>query len=168
MINSKVRSICFNAIIAALYAVITISTSSFSFGPIQIRLAEALMLLVFFKRDYVFGLTIGCFIANLVSPYGIWDITFGTSATLIACLIMCIMRKPLFISTFIPVISNAIIVGLEIYYLDEVPFWIGASQVALGEIIAVSVIGYAIFMIFGKRPYLQKLLGFNRNLDFVW
>ena len=58
-----------NAVIAAVYAVLTIGLSPISYGPIQVRLSECMVLLAFYNRKWIPGLTIGCLLANLNSPF---------------------------------------------------------------------------------------------------
>lgn len=167
MKNDLLRTITRNAVVAAIYVALTFATSSFSFGMIQVRVAEALMLLCFFRRDYTWGLTLGCLIANLFSPMFPWDLIIGTLATLLACICICFC-KHLFIATLFPVIFNGFMVAAELYFILEEPFWISVGFVALGEVIAVSVIGYTLFMIIGRNKVFLQQLGGNRNLEFKW
>lgn len=157
-----------NAAIAALYFVLTIALMPISYGAIQIRVAELLMLLCFFRKDYAFGLTLGCLLSNIFSSLGPFDMIFGTLATLLTCLSIGFCRH-LFIAALIPVIFNGLIVGSEIYFLTEgaswTSFFIFAGEVALGELIALTV-GYILFMIFGKKTYFQKIIGANQNFNF--
>ena len=80
----SVRKIAFSAALAAVYAALTMCTAFMSYGPIQFRLAEALNILPFFFPETVLGLFVGCIISNLISGYGIYDIVFGSLATLLA------------------------------------------------------------------------------------
>ena len=86
MRNSKVQKLAMAAVIAAVYAVLTVTLPIPQFGTIQCRLAEALTVLPFFFPGATPGLVVGCFIANLFSPYPL-DILCGTLATLLACLL---------------------------------------------------------------------------------
>lgn len=167
MKNNVVRSITFNAIVAVIYFLLTFFTPSISFYGMQIRVAECLILLCFFRRDYIIGLTLGCIFANLASPIGAADVIFGSIATLASGLLISLMKN-LFLSTLIPVIINGFVVGAELYFVLEEPFWINVGFVSIGELISVSIIGYIIFMICGKKPFFQNLIGANRNLDFKW
>lgn len=72
------------ALIAALYFVLTFMTAPISFGSLQFRVAEALTVLPIFMPEAVIGLTIGCLLANVFSPFGWYDMLFGTLATFIA------------------------------------------------------------------------------------
>ena len=86
MNNKKIMNLVFGAMIAAIYAAATYLSSVFgiAYGPIQFRLSEALTVLSVFTPAAIPGLTIGCIIGNLASPFGIWDIVFGSLATLLA------------------------------------------------------------------------------------
>jgi len=167
MKNSVVKSIARNGLIAAIYFLLTFLTTPFSFMGIQIRIAEAMILLCFFKRDYAIGLTLGCALSNLFSPMGVLDVLFGSLATLASCILVSLFRH-LFLATLIPVIINGFVVGAELFLLLEEPFWINVGFVALGEFVAVSVLGYALFMIFGKKEYFQQAIGAKRNFKFKW
>ena len=168
MKNEVIRTITRNAIVAAIYVVLTVSTSAISFGMMQIIIAEALMLLCFFRKDYIYGLTLGCFIANLFSF--MWtDILIGTAATFIACLCICFLSfKNLFLASLYPVIANGFIIGAELTMFEVGPFWVCAGWVALGEVVAVCFIGYALFMILWREQRLLTVFGANRNLEPKW
>ena len=75
------------AVIAAVYVVVCLALAPFSYGAVQVRVAEALCLLPFLFPETAWGLGVGCLIANLFSPYGVLDIVVGSLATLIAALI---------------------------------------------------------------------------------
>ncbi len=164
MTNSLVSSMTRNAIIAALYVVITVIAYPLSYNVIQFRISEILVLLVFFRKDYTYGITIGCALANIMSALGFFDILFGTIATLFACL--CIMFcKHLVTACVFPVVFNAFIVGFELWWLLGEPFWFAVGWVTLGEFV-VMVVGYIIFMLIRKRKDFLKSLGATQNLDF--
>ncbi len=169
MKNDVIKRIASNAIVAALYFVITVVTAPFSYGMIQVRIAEALVLLCFFRKDYTIGVTIGCFLANLFStmPNPILDMIFGTLATLISCLAISFMKR-LLIATIFPVIANAFVVGAELYFMLQEPFWLSVLFVGIGEIIAVTVLGYALFMIIGRQEGILKAIHAKQNLEFKW
>ena len=169
MRNEVIKRIASNAIVAALYFVLTVATSAFSYGAIQVRIAEALVLLCFFRKDYIIGVTLGCLLANLFStmPMPILDMVFGTLATLISSIAIAFMKK-LFIATFFPVIANAFVVGAELYFMLQEPFWMSCLTVGIGEFIAVSVLGYALFMILGRQEGVLKAIHAKQNLEFKW
>ena len=151
MKNKKTLHLVHGAIIAAFYAAATVLISPISYGPLQFRLSEVLTVLSVFTPAAVPGLTVGCIIANLSSPYGIWDLIFGSVATLLAALTARGLRHITFkglplLSILMPVIFNAVIVGAEIALLDTsgsakfTLFAVSALQVGLGEL-AVCLLG---------------------------
>ena len=59
----KTEKIVIIAVVAALYAALTLALSPISFGPIQFRVSEVMTLLPLFGKGYIISLTIGCFLA---------------------------------------------------------------------------------------------------------
>lgn len=150
-------------IIAAIYAVLTILTSSFSYGQIQFRIAEALCVLCWFEPVLTLGLFSGCVIANLFSPVSALDIVVGSAATLIACLLIGKCKKPWMVP--IPVIFvNAIIVGAELslVYMPESMFWYGfglmGAEVGVGELVVMYGLGLPLLLLLKKRKIMDRIL----------
>ena len=79
------------AVIAAVYVVVCLALAPFSYGAVQVRVAEALCLLPVFGAEYIIGVTLGCLLANLLGSTVI-DVVFGTLATLLACLVTYKLR----------------------------------------------------------------------------
>lgn len=158
-------------LIAALYFVLTLISNAMglAFGPIQVRLSEILCILPVFTPAAVPGLAIGCAVSNLASPYGIADILIGTSATLIAAVLTRITRGikikgyP-FLSSLMPVIANALIVGAELTFFlangqkaKTTVFLLTALEVGAGEFISVVIIGLLIFYKILSKPNISKI-----------
>lgn len=160
----SVKSIAFNGIIAAIYVVLTIVTAPFSYGQIQFRVAEMLCILCFFRKDAVIGLTAGCLIANIGSSVGAIDMLFGTAATLIACLGMAFCKQ-LLVAIFLPIVVNAFVVGAELYFFLELPFWANVMWVGIGES-AVLIVGYIIMLCIKKKTKFYEVIGAKQNIDF--
>ena len=90
----------------------------FSYGAVQVRVAEALCLLPIFGPEYIAGVVLGCFLANLLGST-IVDVIFGTLATLLACVVTYKLRNVRFkglalAASLPPVLFNAVIIGIEI------------------------------------------------------
>ena len=155
-----------NSMILALYVVLTYITYPISYMGIQFRVAEIMVLLVFFRKDYAIGLILGCAVVNLPSGIGLIDVLFGTMATALACI--CIMFcKQLAIACIFPVLFNAFIVGFELYQFLGLPFWISVAEVALGETV-VMIVGYIFFMLIKRRKNFFNTIRARQNLDFKW
>lgn len=150
------------AVVAALYAVLTLALSWISFNSIQFRVAEILIILCFFRKDYVYSLVIGCAIANCFSPMGVYDITFGTIATLLSALSVAFIKR-IEIGLSLTVIFNALIVGAELYYVLESPFWFSCGFVAIGEFV-VLVVGYFVYLGLRKNEWFLNLIGSEKTV----
>ena len=162
--NKSIKRIIRLAIVTALYVVLTVVLSFISYGNIQFRVAEILILLCFFRKDYAISLVLGCLIANFFSPLGMADIIFGTLATL-ASVLCIIYSKKLFVASIFPVIFNGLIVGLELYYVLELPFIISALEVAIGEFVVVVIFGNIIFSKLRKNKEFMNLIEANQNYE---
>lgn len=147
------------AIIAALYAALTWLLAPISYGAVQFRISEILVLLVVFKPSYCVALILGCFIANTTSSLGWWDMVFGTLATAVAVLPMMKIKK-LWLAATLPVISNGIIVAIELYFaLNIEPIWLSMLTVALGEAVVLYCIGIPVMISISKNEVLVERLG---------
>lgn len=149
------------AVIAAIYAALTAVFMSVSFTAMQLRVSEVLMFLAYFNPLSVIGLTLGCFIANLLmSPTPLLDCIFGTLATFLSVGAMSLTAKlfrgskiGMMISSIWPVLFNAIIVGGMLCFSGIVPMEEGSKiaiiamtmgSVGFGEMIVVMVMGIPI------------------------
>ena len=166
MENSRtdiIKDICINGLIAAVYAALTIAISPLSYGPIQFRFSEVLVLLCFFNKKYAIGLTLGCLVANCFSPTASLDVLFGTCATLLACLGI-IFSKHLIVAIWFPVLCNAFIIAWELSFFNE-PYWFSALFVGLGEL-AVMAIAYVFLMCMRKNKGFFKSIRATQNTEF--
>lgn len=151
------------ALVAAMYAVLTVVIQPIGYGDLQCRVSEVLVLLCFYRRDYTLSLMIGCFIANLFSPLGVIDWILGPVATGIACILMFNMKN-IYLAALLPILSNGIIVGTELTVVLGKPIWWNMLSVALGELVAVGILGVTIFkLIFDKNPAMLRRIGSKRQ-----
>jgi uncharacterized membrane protein len=162
-----IKYIAENAIIAALYFVMTIAMMNYSYQGMQFRIAEILVLLCFWRPDLVFGVTLGCFLGNIMSTLGPWDMLFGTLATLISSLLIAYASPRLWVAIFYPVIINGLVVGAELYYLLQAPFWLNVGLVAGGEITVIGV-GYVIWVILIRNRGVKTALEPTRHQDILY
>ena len=158
------RFIAEAGIIAALYFVLTIAAQPISFGPLQVRISEALCILPFFTPAAIPGLFIGVVLANLAgSPLGPYDILFGSLATLVAAFMTYgigrIGAKPAATDAkirrwFLPlpaVVVNAFVVAAILQYYLPVQYWLMVGYVAAGQAIACYVLGMPLFFLLSKH-----------------
>ena len=151
------------ALIAAIYAVLTIILAPISYGPVQFRLSEILVLFAFIDPIYIIGLTLGCFLANLFGGLGIMDLVFGTIATFLSVSAISLTSKfikhrltSLIISSLWPTIFNGVIIGWMLNYVLQVPLLLTMFQVGIGEFVVVTIIGVPVFKLISDK-YKNKL-----------
>lgn len=161
----KTNYIVKTAIIAATYAVITMLLAPISYGPIQFRVSEIMVLLVFIDKKYFTGIALGTFLAGLFSPYGMLDAVVGTIATIVALGGIIVVKsilgdnlKSLMVASLSPTIANGIIIGWLISYSVGIPFLVPALQVALGEFVVVTIVGVLVIRWIQKNENILSLL----------
>ncbi len=141
------------AMIGAVYAILTIAFAPISYGMVQVRIAEMLLVLAFFTTAAIPGLFVGTFIANLFGGIGILDIVFGSLATLLsAYMVSKISNK--YLAPLPPVIINALIVGWVLHYVLNLPFYLTAVWVGIGQMIACYGLGLPLLLFLEKRKHI--------------
>ncbi len=157
MKTMTLRTITDNALVAATYVALTLLTSSFAYLGVQFRIAEILILLCFFRKDFIYGLCLGTLVANALGPLGIYDVLFGTLATFVSAFLVSRMKN-LIVASLFPVVLNGLVVGAELYFLLGLPFWLNAGLVAVGEFAVVSLVGVGLFSILRRnRKFLEAI-----------
>lgn len=152
----KVERLVKISAVAAIYFLLTVLISPLSYGEIQFRFSEVLILLVFYKKDYAISMILGCFLANFFSPFWYIDIFVGTFATCLS--VLCIRySKNLFIATLFPTIF-CFLVGIELSIIYEIPLIITTLQVMAGEFVVVTIIGYPLFKLLQKNEGFKKYI----------
>ncbi|MBP3617626.1 MAG: QueT transporter family protein [Lachnospiraceae bacterium] len=151
----SVRHLTTAAIIAALYVVFTGISAMLGLasGVIQVRLSEALTVLPFFTPAAVPGVTVGCFLANLLTGAPLPDVIFGTLATFLGVLGASLLRKHKYLIAIPTILSNALIIPLVLQYAYGVPdaFWYLMLTVGAGEVISAGILGGLLLYILQKR-----------------
>lgn len=153
------------AAVAAIYVVFTIVIYPLSYKGIQFRISEILVLLCFFRKDYAYSIIVGCLIANIPSPLGLYDMFFGTFQTIVAVFLIT-KSKNMFFSSLYPVITMPI-VAFELYLALELPFLLTCLTTIAGEFVVVVLIGYPLFRILRKQPRFLELIDANRNMEVI-
>ena len=164
--NQSVSRRVKGAVFAALYVTLCLALAPFSYGAVQVRVADALCLLPIFGREYITAITLGCFLANLLGSSTI-DVIFGTLATFLACIGTYQLRhvriKGLALPASLPpVLCNAVIVGLEIsFFFMDTPATLPAVlmnmlTVGIGEVISCTVLGVAMVKLIEANPALKE------------
>ena len=155
--HGKTMFIVRSAVIAALYAALTLALYPISFGAVQFRVSEALTLLPIVMPEAIPGLFVGCLVSNLIGSATPWDIIFGSLATLIAAILTYATRRNKILAAFWPVICNTVIVGLVLALTLNLPVFLTMGEVGLGELAVVYTVGMAMLAALKRVP--TKLLG---------
>ena len=167
--NRSVRSLCLAAMIAALYLALTLLFQPISFGAVQFRISEAMTLLPAIFPEATIGLTLGCFLSNFLAGANVYDVVFGTLATLLACLLTYKLRdirvKGLAIPASLPPVAfNMIIVGafeITFFFSDGAPTAMlavfNAVTVGIGELISCTILGVALVKLIESNAGLNKI-----------
>jgi len=158
--KKKILNIATGAIIAAIYVVLTYLASALGLASfaVQVRFSEALTILPIFTPAAIPGLFIGCILANILTGCAVWDVIFGSIATLLGALGTYFLKKHKILATLSPIVTNTLIVPPVLLYVYnlEGTYWFFTLTVCLGEIISCGVLG-SLF-----RKSLEKSNLFNR------
>lgn len=132
-----------SAAIAAIYVVLTMLVAPIAFGPIQFRFSEALTILPFFTPTAIPGLFVGCLLSNLLGGAVLWDVIFGSLATLIGAFGTYLLRRHRKLICLPPILSNTLIIPWVLRYAYGEPALLSYLMltVGIGEILAVGVCG---------------------------
>ena len=153
--NKRVKFICHAALIAALYVLLTYIAAAMglSSGAIQIRFSEALCVLPYFTSAAVPGVTVGCLLANTLTGCALWDIVFGTLATLVGAVFARLLRKFKWLVPLPSVLSNMAIIPPVLMFVysveDTYPFLL--LTVGMGEVVSIYGIGMMLLFALSKR-----------------
>lgn len=163
--NSTTGRITQSAAIAAIYVVLTMILAPIAFGPIQFRISEALCILPYFLPGAVPGITVGCFLANLLCGAAPLDVVFGTIATLIGAVGSYYLgKKNKWLVCVPPILANTIIIPWVLRYAygsaDLIPY--AMLTVGIGEILAIGVLGNILLLALEKK---YKVVFAGEHLD---
>ena len=164
--NPSIRKLVRCGVVAAIYVVLCMALQPLSYGAVQVRVAEALCLLPVFGAEYIAGVVLGCFLANLLG-----STIVGTLATLLACLVTYKLRNIRFkglavAASLPPVLFNAVIIGIEIAVMfpdptSSAPIWLACItngiSVGIGELISCTVLGVLLVKIIESSKALRKI-----------
>ncbi|MBU3840252.1 MAG: QueT transporter family protein [Candidatus Ruminococcus intestinipullorum] len=155
--NFSVLFIAQAAMIAAIYVVLTFVFAPFSFGEVQVRIAEALTILPVFTPAAIPGLFVGCLIGNITGGGILPDIIVGSLATLIgACFTYALRNKSKFLAPIPPIVANMILVPFVLRYGYMVPLPIPFMMltVGIGEVISCGILGILLYTVLNKYKHI--------------
>ena len=162
--NQKVKNMTYGAVIAALYVTLTYMQNTLLPGTasqaVQFRVAEALCVLAFFTPAAVPGLTVGCFLFNLIAGAAAPDFIVGTLASFLAACGMWLTRKMTIrglpvLGLWMPAIANGLLVGWMLDFYIGGGFWLNVGCVAAGEIGVLLTLG--VFLFYALKKHENRL-----------
>ena len=141
-----------SAVVAAIYFALATALQPISFGPVQFRLSEALVLLPVFMPESIIGVTLGCFLSNFFYST-MYDVIFGTIATAVAAVLTYILRRTKFLYVLPPLLLNAFLVPL-IWVVDgsDAAYLLNFALILASEVIVVCLIGLPVTL----APRIEK------------
>ncbi|MCR4437771.1 MAG: QueT transporter family protein [bacterium] len=147
------KQIATAGIIGALYAALTVVLSPISYGPLQVRVAEALTVLPFVTPWAIPGLYFGCMVANVFGGLGPVDIFGGSFISLVAACLTYLLRctGKAWLAPLPPILCNAFGVSLYLHRIAGMPYWLTVLYIAAGEAIACCALGYPLLVLLQKR-----------------
>lgn len=141
----KTKNLTQAAMIVALYVILTLLSRVFGLdsGVIQVRFSEVLCILPCFTPAAIPGLFIGCMLSNIFAGALIWDVIFGSIATLIGAIFTRIMRFNRYLAVLAPILANTLIIPFVLAYAygfdGGVPYFM--LTVCVGEVISCGFLG---------------------------
>ncbi|MFA5692570.1 MAG: QueT transporter family protein [Acholeplasmataceae bacterium] len=160
-VKITLKELTTEVIIAAIYVILVFTFYFLSFEAIQFRIAEILLILVFYHKRHLLGLLIGTFIANYLGVFGIIDALFGTLATLITLGLLIVLKRQWLIALLIiPPLINGLVISFEISLIYSIwnEYFINFILVFLGEFLVMLLFAVPVKYFIDKSPYLLELL----------
>lgn len=153
------------AIIAVVYAGLTIAIHPLSYGPLQVRISDALLTIPFIPYFGIYGavgLALGCVLSNIVSPLGPIDILFGFITNLVCGLEAWItyrvvknilIGKLLMVSLQITTVT--VIIGyILLHLIFDIPLILSILGVFIGSVISIGVLGFTLITLLQRIKWL--------------
>jgi len=159
----QTRTVVQAAVIAAVYASLTLLVKPLAYGPIQFRISEALTVLPAVLPASIPGLFVGCILANFLGGFGLADIVLGSLATLLAGFATWLLRKRTFLLPLPPVLFNGIIVGTYVWFLydNTYPWPLTMLFIAVSEAVICYGLGLPLLALVRKNRIIREALGIS-------
>ena len=146
-----VKKIAYSAVVSAMYFALTVLLQPISIGPVQFRLSEALVMLPYIMPESILGLTIGCAVAPSFSTFPLYDVIFGSLATLVAG-ILTSRIKNVWLAGLPPVLMNALVLPLMWYFLGvDSAYWINLISITVSEAVVIYFVGIPLVLLLKKK-----------------
>ena len=167
MRKCNTRDLTLAAMVAAVYFVLCYFGNIFrlTFGPVQVRLGEALTVLPFLFPATAPGLALGCLLTNILSPYGPIDMVVGTLATAVAAFLSAKMPR-WYLAALPPIVMNALLLPPMWAWAQagavNSTFWaaygLNLWTFVVGEALACYVLGSVLLLALPKIRYFRAMI----------
>ena len=155
------RAVALGGVIAALYVALSMAAAALglSSGVIQVRFSEALCILPCFTPAAIPGVTVGCFLTNVIAGGEPLDMIFGTVATLIGAVGTYLLRKNRWLAAVPPIFANVLIIPwvLQTAYGVTDSYWFLMLTIFAGEFISIGILGELLYTALEKSGAARKL-----------
>ena len=155
------RAVALGGVIAALYVALSMAAAALglSSGVIQVRFSEALCILPCFTPAAIPGVTVGCFLTNVIAGGEPLDMIFGTVATLIGAVGTYLLRKNRWLAAVPPILANVLIIPwvLQTAYGVTDSYWFLMLTIFAGEFISIGILGELLYTALEKSGAARKL-----------
>lgn len=164
-LKTRTKDIALIAIYAALYAALVVVLGPFSYGPIQIRIADSLLAVVpLLGLAGVLGHTLGVFVGNIFSTAGPIDLLNTIPSFTMSFVVYYVYKRTKNDYTVIGtcITYSAVLgttVGWMLSYLYGLPLLPTIAYVAIGNAIASVLIGWPIFKLLKRTGIFQRWFG---------
>lgn len=160
----KAKNLVINAMVAALYAVVTLMFPSFT--AFQFRLSEIFAHLPAFDKRYTPGLLLGVAVANLASPFAIFDVTFGTLHSAVSVALMLLLTRRIK-NIYVKLTANTVIFSLTSFIVALMILYFEPSGTAFWPIYFSVAVSIFVVMLIGipVMVFLDKMIGFSEQMD---
>ena len=153
--QTNTRFLTQSGVIAAVYVLLTMLAAAMGLdsGAVQLRLSEALTILPVFTPAAVPGLFIGCLLSNLLAGGVIWDVIFGSLATLLGAVGTRLLRKNRWLACLPPILANVLIIPFVLTYAYGIPGGIPwfMLTVGMGEVLSCGLLGQLLWSTLNKH-----------------
>ena len=153
--QTNTRFLTQSGAIAAVYVLLTMLAAALGLdsGAVQLRLSEALTILPVFTPAAVPGLFIGCLLSNLLAGGVIWDVIFGSLATLLGAVGTRLLRKNRWLACLPPILGNVLIIPFVLTYAYGIPGGIPwfMFTVGMGEVLSCGLLGQLLWSTLDKH-----------------
>lgn len=149
------RTIARIALYAAVYTALVVGFAPISYGPIQFRLSEPLVIFAYLDFWAIPGFTIGTVISNFFSPVGWIDVVMGLFMCLTVLPLTRIMPSP-YLVPLPMVIITPLVVSAYLHVFYNLPYWLNVLYIFISEAILGYAIGLPLLLYILKRPSLRK------------